>query len=78
MHFLKPSSLAMKINYWSVLGLIAGMIVLWICNGIAIHRNGLNPYNFFLFFSANFVWGYFWGERLLVVEDAEGRVSDEL
>ena len=66
----------MKINHRSLLCLLLGGIVLYICHGIAMERNGLSAYNFLLFCAAQSVWGYYWGGKLLVVEETED-VSDE-
>ena len=65
----------MKINYRSLVCLLLGGIILYICHGIAIDRNGLSVYNFLLFCAAQFVWGYYWGGKLLVGEKTD-EVSD--
>jgi len=66
----------MRLNHRSLVCFLLGGIVLYICHGIAIGRNGASNYNFLLFCSAHFVWGYYWGGRLLVVDKTE-EASDE-
>ena len=66
----------MKLNYRSLFCLFLGMILLYICHTIAMDRNGATSYNFLLFFSAHFVGGYYWGGKLMVVENTE-EISDE-